>query len=163
MKAWLLDRASAWLARVRDHEARRLLERCRRRGDNVRLRMPLTIYHPEQLTLGSRIDIGEYTHIRASGGVTIGDRVLIAAGAVITSREHPTGLPRFAVVADAPVVIEDDVWIGAGAIVLPGVTIGRGAIVGAGAVVTAAVAPFTVVGGVPARVIGSLSADAGQT
>ena len=45
-------------------------------------------------SVGSRIDIGEYTHIRASGGVTIGDRVLIAAGAVITSREHPVALPR---------------------------------------------------------------------
>jgi acetyltransferase-like isoleucine patch superfamily enzyme len=118
--------------------------------------MPVTIYHPEQLSLGNRIDIGEYTHIRASGGVTIGDRVLIAAHAVITSREHPATLPRFGVVADAPVVIEDDVWIGAGAIVLPGVTVGRGAIVGAGAVVTGPVAPFTIVGGVPARPIGAV-------
>jgi acetyltransferase-like isoleucine patch superfamily enzyme len=156
MKQWLLDRASAWLARVRDHEAHRLLQRCRARGTDVRLRMPVTIYHPEQLSLGSRIDIGEYTHIRASGGVTIGDRVLVAAGAIITSREHPTALPRFGIVADAPVVIEDDVWIGAGAIVLPGVSIGRGAIVGAGAVVTGSVAAFTIVGGAPARPIGAV-------
>ena len=141
---------------MREHEAHRILQRCRACGADVRLRMPVTIYHPEQLTLGSRIDIGEYTHIRASGGVTIGDRVLIAAGAVISSREHPAALPRFGVTADAPVVIEDDVWIGAGAIVLPGVTIGRGAIVGAGAVVTAAVAPLTIVGGVPARPIGTV-------
>ena len=160
MKQWLLDRAVGWMARVRDHEARRMLQRCRARGTGVRLRMPVTIYHPEQLTLGSRIDIGEYTHIRASGGVTIGDRVLTAAGAVITSREHPVALPRFGVTADAPVVIEDDVWIGAGAIVLPGVTVGRGAIVGAGAVVTSAVAPFTIVGGVPARVIGAVPREA---
>jgi acetyltransferase-like isoleucine patch superfamily enzyme len=48
------------------------------------------------------------------------------------------------------------VWIGAGAVVLPGVIVGRGAIVGAGAVVTAAVAPFTIVGGVPARPIGTV-------
>jgi acetyltransferase-like isoleucine patch superfamily enzyme len=156
MKRWLLDRASAWFARVREHDARRLLQRCRACGTNVRLRMPVTIYHPEQLSLGSRIDIGEYTHIRASGGVTIGDRVLIAASAVITSREHPTALPRYGVTQDAPIVIEDDVWIGAGAIVLPGVTIGRGAIVGAGAVVTADVAPFTIVGGVPARQLGTV-------
>jgi acetyltransferase-like isoleucine patch superfamily enzyme len=158
-----MDRAVAWLSRIRAHEARRLLERCRVHGTDVRLRMPLTIYHPEQLTLGSRIDIGEYTHIRASGGVTIGSRVLIAANAVITSREHPTTLPRFGVTADAPVVIEDDVWIGAGAIVLPGVTIGQGAIVGAGAVVTAPVAPFTIVGGVPARQIGTVPQEAERT
>ncbi len=161
--SWLLDRPSAWLARVREHEARRLLQRCRACGTGVRLRMPVTIYHPEHLALGSQIDIGEYTHIRASGGVTIGDRVLIAASAVITSREHPVPLPRYGVTTDAPVVIEDDVWIGAGAIVLPGVTVGRGAIVGAGAVVTANVAPFTIVGGVPARQIGSVPQETGRT
>jgi acetyltransferase-like isoleucine patch superfamily enzyme len=118
--------------------------------------MPVTVYHPEHLTLGSQIDIGEYTHIRASGGVTIGSRVLIAAAVVISSREHPVALPRFAVTVDAPIEIADDVWIGAGAVILPGVSIGRGAVVGAGAVVTGAVAPFTVVGGVPARQIGTV-------
>lgn len=136
------------------HRAARLLAQCRAVGSGVRLRMPLTIYHPEQLTLGSRIDIGEYCVIRASGGVTLGDRVLVAAGAVITSREHPVALPRHGVTADAPIHIGDDVWIGAGAIVLPGISIGRGAVIAAGAVVTADVAPFTIVGGVPAREIG---------
>src|SRR5215813_9676963 len=133
-------------------EASRLLERCLSRGDEVRLRMPVVIYHPEQLRLGSRIDIGEFTHIRASGGVTIGNQVLIASHVVITSRAHPIEVPRFGVTEDAPVVIEDDVWIGAGAIVLPGVTVGRGSIVAAGAVVTRSVAPGTIVTGVPAVV-----------
>lgn len=54
---------------------------------------------------------------------------------------------------DAPIVVEDEVWIGAGAIIAPGVTIGLGAVVGAGAVVTRDVAPRTFVGGVPARLI----------
>jgi acetyltransferase-like isoleucine patch superfamily enzyme len=112
--------------------------------------MPVIIYHAAQLRLGSRIDIGEFTHIRASGGVTIGNGVLIASHVVITSRAHPVELPRYGVTEDAPVVIEDDAWIGAGAIVLPGVTIGRGAIVAAGAVVTRAVAAGTIVAGVPA-------------
>jgi acetyltransferase-like isoleucine patch superfamily enzyme len=163
IRGWLLDRVAAWLQLARDREALRLLGRCRSCGTDVRLRMPLTIYHPEQLTLGSRIDIGEYTHIRASGGVTIGSGVLIAAHAVITSREHPTALPRYGVTKDAPVVIEDDVWIGAGAIVLPGVTIGRGAIVGAGAVVTGDVPPFTIAGGVPARQIGIVPQETART
>ena len=151
------------LGRLRDglrrHEARQLLARCQRVGASVRLRMPVTIYHPEQLALGHQIDVGEYVVIRASGGVAIGDRVLVAAHAVITSRQHPAHLPRFGVTEDAPVAIEDDVWIGAGAIVLPGVTIGRGAIVGAGAVVTADVEPFAIVGGVPARPIGRVPQD----
>jgi acetyltransferase-like isoleucine patch superfamily enzyme len=134
-------------------DASRLLERCLSRGEQVRLRMPVVIYHPERLRLGNRIDIGEFTHIRASGGVTIGNQVLIASHVVVTSRAHPIELPRYGVAEDAPVTIEDDVWIGAGAIVLPGVTIGRGAVVAAGAVVTRSVVPGTIVAGVPAVVL----------
>jgi acetyltransferase-like isoleucine patch superfamily enzyme len=115
--------------------------------------MPLVIYAPEQLEFGDQVDIGEFTHIRANGGIRIGSRVLIAAHVTITTREHPVELPRWGVTKDAPVEIADDVWIGAGAVILPGVTIGRGAVVAAGAVVTAPVDPFTVVAGVPARPI----------
>lgn len=119
----------------------------------MRLRMPVKIYHPNGLSIGNDVDIGEYTHIRASGGVSIGSKVLIAAHTVITSREHPIELPRYGVTVDAPVTIEDEVWIGAGAIILPGVRIHHGAIVAAGAVVTHDVSAFTMVGGIPARLI----------
>jgi maltose O-acetyltransferase len=61
---------------------------------------------------------------------------------------------RFSGLDVAPISIEDDAWIGAGAIVLPGVTVGRGAVVAAGAVVTKDVESFTIVGGVPSVVIG---------
>lgn len=134
-----------------------ILSRCAAVGSDVRLRMPVVVYHPEGLSLGSSVDIGEFVVLRASGGLRIGDRVLIAAHAVVTTRGHPDDPPRFGRVVDAPIVIEDDVWIGAGAVVLPGVTVGRGAIVGAGAVVTQDVLPLTVVGGVPARVIRELA------
>lgn len=155
-KRFLIERASRLLAAVRRHESRRMLHRCAAVGREVRLRHPVVIYHPEGLRLGNEIDIGEFVHIRANGGVTIGDRVLIASHVVITSRAHPIALPRFGVIEDAPVRINDDVWIGAGAIILPGVSVGKGAVVAAGAVVTRDVPPMTVVAGVPARVLKEL-------
>jgi acetyltransferase-like isoleucine patch superfamily enzyme len=148
--------AAACLRMASEQDAARLLASCRQSG-NVRLRMPITIYAPEKLELGDQVDIGEFTHIRANGGVRIGDRVLIASHVVITSRAHPVAVPRYGIVEDAPVVIENDVWIGAGAIVLPGVTVGQGSIIGAGAVVTKSVDPRTIVAGVPAKQIGQVT------
>jgi acetyltransferase-like isoleucine patch superfamily enzyme len=139
-----------------------ILSRCKNPGINVRLRMPVVVYHPEALSFGQGVDVGEFVVLRASGGLTIGDRVLIAAHAVLTTRGHPEELPRYGRLVDAPVVIEDDVWIGAGAIVLPGVSVGRGAIVAAGAVVTQSVEPMTIVAGVPARPIRSIAENGGS-
>ncbi|CDO37112.1 MULTISPECIES: acyltransferase [Novosphingobium] len=108
---------------------------------------------------GRRIRIGERTFINndvrfaSHGGVTIGRHVQIAARVNFETATHPLtatpGCARPSVYA--PIVVEDHAWIGAGAIVLPGVTIGHGAVVAAGAVVHRNVAPMTVVGGVPAR------------
>ena len=148
-------------SRLESHRSEALLRRCRRIGRDVRLRMPVVIYHPEQLELGNQVDIGEFVVLRASGGLRVGDRVLIAAHAVLTTRGHPLSLPRYGRTEDGPIVVEDDVWIAAGAIVLPGVTLGHGAIVAAGAVVTKDVPPLTIVGGVPARTIGQVPAADG--
>jgi galactoside O-acetyltransferase len=115
--------------------------------------MPVVVYAPERLSLGSYVDIGEFAVLRASGGLEIGDRVVIAAHAVITTRGHTEDPPRWGRNVDKAVAIEDDVWIGAAAVILPGVVVGRGAIVAAGAVVTTSVEPYTVVGGVPARML----------
>jgi len=108
---------------------------------------------------GRRIRIGERTFINndvrfaSRGGVTIGRHVQIAARVSFETATHPLsftqGCARPSVYA--PIVVEDHAWIGAGAILLPGVKIGRGAVVAAGAVVHCDVAPMTVVGGVPAR------------
>lgn len=150
---------AALLDRVDAYRARTLLARCARAGEGSRLRMPVVVYAPERLELGAGVDVGEFVVLRANGGLRIGDRVLIAAGAVLTTRGHPLDLPRHGLTLDAPIVVEDDVWIGAGAIVLPGVTVGRGAVVAAGAVVTRDVEPMTVVAGVPARPISAVAAD----
>ena len=105
------------------------------------------------LSIGERTRINRDCCLDARGGLTIGSDVSISLQAMILTAEHPPDDTNF-VVETRPVVIEDHVFIGARAIILPGVTIGRGAVVAAGAVVTKDVAPLAIVGGVPARPIG---------
>ena len=111
------------------------------------------------LTLGDDVDLALDVLITTSGSVTIGDRVLVGYRTQILSANHeiPSGMER---VFDAghefkPITIGDDVWIGANCVILPGISVGEGAIVGAGSVVTKDVAAFAVVGGVPAKIIKS--------
>jgi galactoside O-acetyltransferase len=122
--------------------------------------MPIVVYGADRLRFGSQVDVGEFVVLRANGGITIGSRVLIAAHATLTTRGHPIDPPRYGRTVDGPVVLEDDVWVGAAAVILPGVTVGQGSIVGAGAVVTRDVPPFSVVAGVPARVIREIASNA---
>jgi len=94
---------------------------------------------------------------------TVGKRVAIAPGVVFVAvsspcSSHLLNLPGFTErwVKRAAITVRDDAWLGAGAIVLPGVTIGEGALVGAGAVVTKDVPDWAVVAGVPARIVGDV-------
>ncbi len=101
--------------------------------------------------------IGEYTVIRGQGGVTIGDRVYTSPMTQIIAVNHVFDDPTRPFVEQGitaeGITIEDDVWLGSGAVVTDGVHIGQGAVVAAGAVVTQNVPPHTIVAGVPARVI----------
>jgi galactoside O-acetyltransferase len=93
--------------------------------------------------------------------IVVGDRVMFAPHVTVTTTGHPVHPQRRADGSQfsAPVHIEDDVWIGAGATILPGVTVGRGSVVAAGAVVTGNVPPMSVAAGVPARVVRSITED----
>lgn len=108
--------------------------------------------------------IGELNVLRGQGGITIGDRVYTAPLVQLLAVNHVYSDPTRPMVeqgitADG-IVVEDDVWIGAGAIITDGVRIGRGAVVAAGAVVTQDVPPHTVVGGVPAKVLKTIDGAA---
>ena len=93
--------------------------------------------------------------MHSAGGIRIGERVGIGPGVMMLTSEHEelgrSTAPLDSPVAFAPIVVEDEVNIGMGAIVLPGVTIGRGARVGAGSVVTQDIEPYSIVAGSPAR------------
>lgn len=110
-----------------------------------------------KIRIGERVSIQIYCFLNGYGNITIGNDVMIATGVVINAGTHifldKTIPMNRQGVKGIGIVIEDDVWIGAKAVILDGVRIGHGAIVGAGAVVTKNVLPFTVVAGVPAVVI----------
>lgn len=128
--------------------------------------------HGGRISVGDWCYIGEGARIWSGSEISIGNRVLISHGCnIMDNLTHPLlpkarhaqfraiyerGHPRIVELADEPVRIQDDAWIGAGAFVLRGVTIGEGAVVAAGAVVTKDVAPYTIVGGNPARLIRTL-------
>jgi len=106
--------------------------------------------------------IGELNVLRGQGGIAIGNRVYTAPMVQILAVNHVYADPARPIIDQGitaeGITVEDDVWIGAGAIITDGVTIGRGAVVAAGAVVTRDVPPHTVVGGVPARVLQTITA-----
>jgi len=116
-----------------------------------------TVFNREGLRVGTNSGWGVGCFINAGGGVTIGNDVLIGPRVVIHSLNHvykDAKVPiRLQGHVAKPVVIEDDVWIGAGAIILAGVRVGRGAVVGAGSVVVGDVPAFGVVVGNPARLV----------
>jgi acetyltransferase-like isoleucine patch superfamily enzyme len=97
------------------------------------------------------------------GNITIGNRVSIAPRVTLVTSSHPnySRTRAFAPVSQGPITIEDDAWLGAGCIILPGVRIGRGAVVGANSVVSQDVLPLHVVAGQPARTVRELTPGPG--
>lgn len=130
------------------------------------------LWAPKSLKIGSGVYIGKQVHIEAN--CEIGDYCLLANRVAIVGRHdhdfsavgYPVrfapwiGSHRFASpYADEKAIIESDVWLGYGVIVLTGVTVGRGAIVAAGSVVVKDVPPYSICAGVPARVVGRRFSD----
>lgn len=126
-------------------------------GVYVGHRVILKGYHRNRLVIGDGTWIGEQAFLHAAGGITIGRNVGIGPGVrIITSSHAEEGIERpilHSRIEFATVIIEDDADLGVGAIVLPGVTIGRGVQVGAGAVVSRDLPAFVVAAGVPARIL----------
>lgn len=121
-------------------------------GKGSSIHMGARFYDTQRITIGSDTIIGEGVVFDGRDRLIIGDHVDIASEVMLYNAEHDVHDPLFKAIS-GPVVIEDYVFIGPRAIILPGVTIGKGAVVGAGAVVTKDVASMSIVGGVPAKII----------
>ena len=111
-----------------------------------------------KIKIGMRTTIGFYTFIYASEYIEIGNDCFLAPFVYIVDSDHSITIEK--PINQQPnqtskIIIEDDVWISTGARILKGVTIGKGAVVAAGAVVKANVPSYSIVGGVPAKIIGS--------
>jgi acetyltransferase-like isoleucine patch superfamily enzyme len=150
-----------------------------RLGENVVFESGVLVFHPETIEIGANVYVGHQTILKgyhasrmvigdgtwigsqcffhSGGGLSIGNDVGIGPGVRILTSSHRLEDPDLPIlhapVQFAPVVIEDGSDIGVGAILLPGTRVGRGAQVGAGAVVAEDVPEFTIVAGVPARVL----------
>ena len=155
------------------------LERFKKLGANVVFEPGSLVFHPETISMGSNIYVGHYAILKgyyssemhigddtwigqqcmfhSGGGLRIGSRVGIGPGVRILTSQHQD-LGRDVPLVSSPVipaevVIEDECNIGWGSIIMPGVRLGRGTLVGAGSVVTNDVAPYSVIAGVPAKLL----------
>lgn len=112
-----------------------------------------------ELVLHDSVALSPYVHVGADAGrIEIGAQTAVGPGTVIRAANHCIARQDVPIMHQGhipgQIIIEEDVWIGANCVITPDVRIGRGAVVGAGAVVTRNVAPFSIVGGVPAKEIG---------
>ena len=120
-------------------------------GEGSRVMPPITVVRGKSVKIGRNVVIMNNALMMAAGGITIDDDVMVAANAQLISNNHD--LYDHAVLTCKPVHLKRNCWIGAGATILPGVTVGENSVVAAGAVVTRDVEDNTVVGGNPARLI----------
>ncbi len=116
-----------------------------------------TIVFAERITIGTNFGVNSGCYINGIGGITIGNYVLIGSNVTISSGMHPiSGMapPIFARPSKPkPIIIHDDVWIGAGAVIMPGITLAKGSVIGANSVVTKDTEEYSISVGAPARKI----------
>jgi acetyltransferase-like isoleucine patch superfamily enzyme len=125
-------------------------------GEGTAIQMGILLTTRGGVQIGDNSVINRGCTLDGRGKLFVGNNVNISQEVMILTAEHDVNHPFFAGI-EAPVVIHDDAWISTRSMLLPGVTVGRGAVVAAGAVVTKDIPAYSIVAGVPARVIGKRS------
>lgn len=130
-------------------------------GEDVEIRPPFQVDYGSNITIGRGSFLNFNVTALDVASITIGEDVLIGPNVQLLTPTHPVapGPRRAKWEAAKPIVLEDNVWLGGGAVIFPGVTVGKNSVVGAGAVVTKDVPPNVVVGGNPARVLREITAE----
>ncbi len=137
----------------------RLLDKVFSRGENCIIKEGFMCNFGFNITMGKKCYLNYGVKILDSYKVEIGNNVFIGPETVITAVTHPLKAENRRELIIKKVVIEDDVWIGAGAIIFPGVTLHKGCVVGAGAIVRKDVDAYSVVVGVPAKELKKVKKD----
>lgn len=142
-------------------ELREMMSRLigKRVDDTFRLFPPFYTDFGKNITIGKNVFINSGCHFQDQGGIVIGDGALIGHNVVLATINHAFVPSENRRNYYAPIKIGNNVWIGSNATVLPGVTIDEWSVVAAGAVVSKDVPPYTVVGGVPAKVLKKIKKD----
>lgn len=124
-------------------------------GEGCWIEPPLYVNWGRRITLGDHVYANTGLTVIDDTFVTIGSHVMLGPRVTISAASHPVDpeLRRQAYQYDLPVVLEENVWVGAGATILPGVTIGKNSVIGAGSVVDRDIPPDVVAAGVPCRVL----------
>lgn len=118
---------------------------------------PFNTDYGKNITFGKNVFLNSGCKFQDQGGITIGNNVLIGHNTVLATLDHNICVSKRKELFAAPIVIEDDVWLGANVTITSGVTVGKGSVVAAGSVVTKDVPEYSIVGGVPAKVIRELT------
>ena len=120
-------------------------------GENSIVNNGLTVVLPKNVTIGSGVTVMNGALMMAAGGITIEDKVLIAANVKLITNNHDPY--ERDILTCRPILIKEGAWVGAGATILPGITVGKYAIVGSDSVVTKDIPDYAVAVGTPAKVI----------
>lgn len=127
--------------------------------ESLRLFPPFTTDFGANIHLGEHVFVNSGCRFQDQGGIWVGDRCFIGHDVVMATLDHSLAVADRATTHPAPIRLGSDVWVGAKVVITSGVSIGDGAVIAAGAVVTRDVPEFTIVGGVPAKVIRRLTEE----